>query len=280
MPAGRILFFVHYNEIRGESQEIFGIPVREFIGFRAFGKTPFFPDPLDSAAIVCYNAIIKVPANAKGDYLMEIQETTNRTHLAKDTEAFFRAMDRKKRMLSAVGIPLCWLAGAFLCALYTAHRGSPFFSRDALPFLLLLIVPFWPLRLHAPLLQKTYYATVEQIQKREERVIGGGAHAVKTGRNAGATLGIPPTRTFRVILRPDDEASGQPMQKTRTVVLPGDSFLPFAAGSRVFKAGAMRYPIPCDFDELPKVFCPVCGFDNEPGRERCRQCRARLGRRR
>ena len=211
---------------------------------------------------------------------MKNQGTMNRTHLARDTEAFFRAMDRRKKLLSAFGIPLCWIAGVILCALYTAHRGSPFFSRDALPFLLILIVPFWPLRLHVPLLGKTYYATVEQIQKRADRVVGGSAHAFKTGRNPRATLGIPPTLTFRVILRPDDEESGAPMKKTRTVVLPGDSFLPFSAGSRVFKAGAMRYPIPCDFDELPKVYCPVCGFDNEPGRERCRQCRSRLRRRR
>ncbi len=211
---------------------------------------------------------------------MKNQGTMKRTHLARDTEAFFRAMDRRKKLLSAFGIPLCWIAGVILCALYTAHRGSPFFSRDALPFLLILIVPFWPLRLHVPLLGKTYYATVEQIQKRADRVVGGGAHAFKTGRNPRATLGIPPTLTFRVILRPDDEETGAPMKKTRTVVLPGDSFLPFSAGSRVFKAGAMRYPIPCDFDELPKVYCPVCGFDNEPGRERCRQCCSRLGRRR
>ncbi|MBO7405544.1 MAG: hypothetical protein J6V24_11335 [Clostridia bacterium] len=209
-----------------------------------------------------------------------MMETGRRHVLAKDTEAFFRALDNRRKIRCAVGIPLCCLAGVLLCALYTAHRGVPFFSRDALPFLLLLIVPFWPLRLHVPLMQKTYYATVEQIQKREDRVIGGGAHAVKTGRNAGATLGIPPTKTFRLLLRPDDPKTGAPMKKTQRVTIPGDSFLPYSAGDRVFRAGSMRYPIPCSFDELPQVYCPICGFDNEPGHERCRQCRAKLGRRR
>ena len=34
---------------------------------------------------------------------MKNQGTMNRTHLARNTEAFFRAMDRRKKLLSAFG---------------------------------------------------------------------------------------------------------------------------------------------------------------------------------
>ena len=66
-----------------------------------------------------------------------------------------------------------------------------------------------------------------------------------------------------------------------SAVLDAAKAWPFVDSEKVFLLGALNYPVPCSFDEDERILCPRCGMENIPGGGvRCRQCRAKLGRRR
>ena len=69
------------------------------------------------------------------------------------------------------------------------------------------------------------------------------------------------------------------MGLTEEILYRPGTHLPYRKGQKVFRLGSVKYPVPCSFDEDDRIFCPRCGFANIPGYDRCRQCRAKLGRR-
>ena len=159
-----------------------------------------------------------------------------RDKLARETEAFFRALDRGER-----------IRAAFL-----------------IPFGLFLIVPFRPFRLHEKLTRPTYYG---EIASTESKTV---VSARFVGRGGGSASTVRP----RLLVRA--KTGG-----TEEILFRAGTHLPYHVGEKVFRLGALNYPVPCSFDEDERILCPRCGMENIPGGGvRCRQCRAKLGRRR
>ncbi len=187
-----------------------------------------------------------------------------RDKLARETEAFFRALDRGERIRAAFLI-LGWFAlvvGAWY--FWTVKTGRELLSPYAAPFGLFLIVPFRPFRLHEKLTRPTYYG---EIASTESKTV---VSARFVGRGGGSASTVRP----RLLVRA--KTGG-----TEEILFRAGTHLPYYVGEKVFRLGALNYPVPCSFDEDERILCPRCGMENIPGDGiRCRQCRAKLGRRR
>ena len=191
-----------------------------------------------------------------------------RETLAKETEAFFRALDRRERIGYAVKI-LLWIAlDIGVWVLYSRRTGRPMLSPYAVAFTALLVLPWRPFRWIDPLLRQTYYGEVAKADVKTEIVATAGWVFRGNGKSN--------RERSRLLIRA--KTGG-----TEEIFYRGGTHLPYAAGDRVFRLGALKFPVPCSFDEDERIFCPRCGYYNLPEGTpdaRCRGCRAKLGRKR
>jgi hypothetical protein len=192
-----------------------------------------------------------------------------RTTLRPETEAFFRSLGKKEKVLY-VFLILGWFAldaGAWY--LYAVKTGRGFMSPFAVAFPTLLVLPFWPLRLHKRILASSFYAEIARAEIKEVGSnIGGPGARYGTARVGGGRRAV--REKLRLLLR-------SKLGGTEEVLLPSDTEIRYAEGMHVFRAGGLLYPIPCSFDEDRLTLCPVCGHESSPGEFRCRQCWRKLG---
>ncbi|MBR4896939.1 MAG: hypothetical protein IKZ41_10950 [Clostridia bacterium] len=196
------------------------------------------------------------------------EERPVRETLARETEAFFRAFDRQERIRGVVKIALWVAADLALWVLYSHKTGRPMLSPSAVAFTALLVLPWRPFRWIDPLLRQTYYGEVAKADVKTEIVATAGWVFRGNGKSN--------RERSRLLIRA--KTGG-----TEEIFYRGGTHLPYAAGDRVFRLGALKFPVPCSFDEDERIFCPRCGYANlgeglYDGR--CRGCRAKLGRKR
>ena len=169
-------------------------------------------------------------------------------------------------MLLAAGAILVWfMLDVWAWYLYGTLSGRGLMSPFSVAFPTLLILPFWPFRLHRKIAAKSYYAEVARV---DTKVVGTSARisAASSGRNANR-------EKLRLLLR-------SRLGGTEEILLPVDTEVHYEEGMQVFCAGGLKYPIPCSFDEDRLILCPVCGHESSPSEFRCRQCWRKLGRKR
>lgn len=189
-----------------------------------------------------------------------------RETLARETEAFFLDLDRRERLRGAVRIVLWVLADLALWYFYSEKTGRPMLSPSGVGFTALLVLPYRPFRWIDPLFRPTYYGEVSITDVKREIAASPGWYFRGTGRNA--------RERPRLVLRA--KTGGQ-----EEIFYRGGTHLPYKPGDRVLRLGALKYPVPCSFDEDERIFCPRCGYYNLPEGirdARCRGCRAKLGR--
>ena len=147
--------------------------------------------------------------------------------------------------------------------LWTKRTNRELLSPYAAPFGIFLVVPFRPFRLHEKLTRPTYYG---EIASTESKTV---VSARFVGRMGTSGSQMKP----RLLVRA--KTGG-----TEEILFRSETHLPYSVGDKVFRLGALQYPVPCSFDEDERILCPRCGMENIPGSGvRCRQCRAKLGRR-
>ena len=194
------------------------------------------------------------------------QPKEERKVLRKETEAFFRLLGRREKMI-AVLLILGWFAVDFAAwYLYATKSGRGFTSPFSVAFPTLLILPFWPFRLHRKIAAGSFYAEIARVDTKDLGAVSGGPGRGMFRASSGRKM-------MRLLLR-------SRLGGTEEVLLPPDTEIHYAEGMQVFCAGGLKYPIPCSFDEDRLVLCPVCGHESSPGAFRCRQCLRKLGRRR
>ena len=189
-----------------------------------------------------------------------------RKTLRPETEAFFRRLDRNGKIKISLLIAGWILLDLGIWALYVAKTGRGVFSPYSIAFTALLIPPFYPFRLHEKLLRHADYGEVTVVDVKHTtvaRAFGGPNSSVRSGRSQ--------KETPRLVLRSN-------MGDSEEILFRAGTHLPYAKGDHVFRLGAYSYPVPCDFDELDRVFCPKCAYMNTRGFSRCRECRTPLGR--
>ncbi|MBO7405092.1 MAG: hypothetical protein J6V24_09045, partial [Clostridia bacterium] len=103
--------------------------------------------------------------------------------LAKETEAFFYAFDRRERIRGVVKIVLWIAADLALWVLYSRKTGRPMFSPSAVAFTALLVLPYRPFRWIDPLFRPTYYGEVAITDVKREIVASPGWYHRGTGRS-------------------------------------------------------------------------------------------------
>lgn len=172
------------------------------------------------------------------------------------TEEAYRAMNRRRIVKTAAFIVLWFAVDALLAYLWILSREDVRLGVDTMPFVALLIVPFFPMKLHKRLLGKTFYGEVVKIHTDEE---------ARPGRLRGE---VNVKRTQILLIRPDN---GVPEEFR----YPAGTHFDLAVGDRVFKLSAYPHPIPTL--KRTAVGCPKCGHAaEERGAKKCPWCREPL----
>ena len=209
---------------------------------------------------------------AQGAPAQNVRE--ERHTLRPETEAFFRELGKREKLLSG-GLILAWfLVDVTAWYWYGTASGRGFMSPFSVAFPTLLILPFWPFRLHKRIAAKSFYAEIAKIETKTVGTgLGGGGVRARGGFASSVSPGRSSERQkLRLVLR-------SRLGGTEEVLLPVETEIRYFEGQQVYCAGGLTYPVPTSFDEDRLVLCPVCGHESSPGPFRCRQCFRRLGRR-
>lgn len=171
-------------------------------------------------------------------------------------EAAYRALNRR-RIVKTVLFILAWFAAdALLGYLWISSRANVRMGVDTMPFVALLIVPFYPMKLHKRLLGKTFYGEVVKIDTKEE---------ARPGRIRGE---VNIKRTQILLICPDNGAPEE-------FRYPAGTHFDLAVGDRVLKLSAYPHPVPTL--DRSAVGCPRCGHAaEERGEKKCPWCREPL----
>lgn len=197
------------------------------------------------------------------EYIREEKVKVVREKLDPKTEAKFRQINKSRMIITAVFLVL-WTAAVIIFAAYwIPHTGRELFSPYTAPFPILLILPYWPFRLHERFTRRSCYAVITMVKTETRSTI----RKTTTGgyRGMGSeTVGVLLLRTER----------GESIKLN----IPLDILKRYEKGEHVFLLSAYKYPVKCSYDYDDDVFCPKCGHSVEPGPERCPRCRTKFAR--
>jgi len=179
-----------------------------------------------------------------------------RTRLDRRTEEALRALNRNRIIVTAAGIAL-WTAAVLLFAAYWIPRtGREILSPYSAPFTVLLMLPFWPMKLHRRFIGRTGYASVASsaVEHRSRVVSNGRVYRGTTSVAVGVlTLRAETGESIKVDITPE-------------------AVKYYEQDERVFRLSAFRYPVKCSYDYDGEVFCPSCGVYSKIGSKKCPKC--------
>lgn len=185
---------------------------------------------------------------------VQVKQKINHKTLGSRPEAAYRSLNRRRIVKTVLFILLWFAAHALLCCLWISSRENARLTVDTMPFVALLIVPFYPMKLYKRILGQTYYAAIVKIETKEE---------ARPGRNQ---TDKNYKRTQILLLRPDN---GVPEE----LRFPANTHFDLSEEDRVFKLSAYPHPIPTWTQDEHGVWCPKCGHITESrGAKRCSWC--------
>lgn len=192
-------------------------------------------------------------------YAKEDKPKIVRDRLDRRTEEAFVKLNRSRVISTAASIVL-WSAAVLLFAAYwIPHTGREIFSPYSAPFPVLLMLPFWPFRLHRRFIGKPGYAVVTKAEIGHRTK----ARATSRGRYGGMSMS---TVAFGVLMLRIE--SGESI----TVDISPEAVRYYESGEKVYRMPAYKYPVKCTYDYEEDVFCPSCGTYSKVGRKRCPKC--------
>lgn len=205
---------------------------------------------------------VRTPDDAgktSAEYLRAEKPEIVRDKLDPKTERLLLQINHERVVKTAVFI-MCYFAAVVAFWFYwTNHTGREPLSPYTAPFVALLILPFYPFRLHERFTRKSYYAVVTLIKA--ESVT---ATSTSYFRRSTKLVGIIQLRA----------ADGESITlKYRNPDLPV-----YRKGEKVFKLSAFKYPVKCTYDDDDDVLCPNCGHTVKPGPMKCPRCRTKFAR--
>ncbi len=175
----------------------------------------------------------------------------------------------KRKVIKTWVLTLLWLAAvAGLWVYITVAMNRPVTHPGSFVFLLLLMLPFYPLRAHQVMFGKSFYATV-----------GTADFVVKTKGAAGPT-------TFRQMTKLEYIAYavtfyGEHGERKTVVYKEGsvhakDGY--YKQGDRVLVLAGLKFPVKCPMPTgSEKMLCPACGHELKEGQRHCGWCKADFG---
>ena len=217
-----------------------------------------------------------------------------KTYLPPATEEEYRKLSRRqvlKKLIPAVfWIVLdlvCWFSYAAVSGKPVTHPGSIFFT-------ILLILPFYPFRIHLLLWQETFYGTVADLRYERKMITDWTAKTNRRYKDVFVLYirtdeGI--TEKLYFITNDDIRKCAYYRKDDRVLKLKGVKFPVKITPPDPPKVNLFYQPMPeetakreitntphnaAPAQPLPERFCPVCGTHNEAGKERCHWCREKL----
>lgn len=219
-----------------------------------------------------------------------------KTYLPSDTEEEYRKLSRRqvlKKLIPAV----CWFVLDLACWFaYAAVSGKPVTHPGSIFFTILLILPFYPFRIHLLLWQETFYGTVADLRYERKMITDWTAKTnrrykdvfvlyIRTDEGLTEKLYFITNDDIRkcAYYRKDDRVLKLKGVKFPVKITPPDPpkvnlfYQPdFSKPEKREISNTPHRNSPVPAQQLPERFCPVCGTHNEAEREHCHWCREKL----
>lgn len=197
------------------------------------------------------------------------QEDITRTRLSSDIEKRMMRINRNRIVAAIVFIAIWFIADAALWLIWSIKSGHELLSPNAAFFTALLIVPFYPLRMHERIFGKTYYAEIADIRIMHEKKMNVSSGARAVGGKIRGTLRTSSVEVCILYIRP---AQGTSIK----LVFPCAVHLPYVKGEHVLKLSSFDYPVRCSISN-DFVFCPKCLKTHPKNIGKCTWCGQKLG---
>lgn len=172
--------------------------------------------------------------------------------------------DKYRRNIIVVSIAYFTLVIYLWCS-YAEAREIGMTAASCAPFPVMLILPFFPLKLHKRVFGKCYYAEVLGTSVENTTVLSGVQSNV--GRMYSQKLTSRSKNT--VTLRMSDGESGK-------LVIPMKSRTVYKKGDYVLVLPALRHPVSCTDAAHGMLTCPKCGNTVGIDEKKCPCCRCTL----
>jgi len=171
------------------------------------------------------------------------------------TEAWYRELNKKRKILFIGLTLLLWALDLIVWIIWSVKSGNDFLSPSAIFFTTILVLPFWPFALHDKIIGNTYYAEV--VKMRVDTVTE--FHA--RGRRLGTKMGTK--KVDVLVLKGDDGVSFE-------LKLPKRCNTKYEEGEKVFKLSTYPYPVKCTISSV--VVCPKCSNEVNKKQKKCNNC--------
>lgn len=203
---------------------------------------------------------------AEYTYQVEDKPKIRKTALSEKAMRQLTMMNRRKKLVYLSFTLIYAIVDIILWYKWGQQRGGMLTPNCAF-FPLLLVIPFYPFRVHEKIFGKSYYATVISHEIDEINVSGKGAGAaagrmVRTGGVATKKVNV-----LKLRLKRGD---------TVALRLKLDSPAKYEKDDVVYKLSAFMYPVQCSWDEELKIFCPSCGASIDRTHKKCPICKTTL----
>ncbi len=198
-----------------------------------------------------------------------VKEEILRDTFPKRTEERLKKINKNKIVTGIIFTAVWFAADIALWLIWAYTSGRDLLSPSAAFFTALLIVPFYPLRMHERFFGKTYYANVADVRLEE----------IIKAKSTGAARGVGQSRVKAANRMVTEKTSVLYLRTSRgdsiRFEFPGITDLPYKKGDRVLKLSAFRYPIKTSLPD-DEIFCPQCARVYPAKTAKCRWCGTKL----
>ena len=192
-----------------------------------------------------------------------VKEEILRDTFPKRTEERLKKINKNKIVTGIIFTAAWFVADIALWLIWSYTSGRDLLSPSAAFFTALLIVPFYPLRMHERFFGKTYYADVANVRLEE----------IGKAKSTGHARGVVSTKMVKI------KTSVLYLRTSRGDSIrfeyPGITELPYKKGDRVLKLSAFKYPIKTSLPDN-EIFCPKCARVYPAKTAKCKWCGTKL----
>ena len=178
----------------------------------------------------------------------------------------------KGKSIKALVYSLLWwglLAGLWI--LYAAAFQRPLSDPGAFIFLLLMVLPFIPCKLHRYLFGYTGYAVVEKVFVAVEVPLKWYDFPAKWRVKSNlADSNVADVMTLT--LRPENSSDTLKLTLIHPNITGGSGGPYYNEGDSVFLAGGFNFPVKVPLELKNGIVCPTCGQMTGAGWNRCKWC--------
>ncbi len=171
----------------------------------------------------------------------------------------------KRKLIKAWVLTVLWYAAVIAgWAATVFYMRRPVTHPGSFIFMLMLVLPFYPLKAHTVLFGKTFYANVCDVRFGTVTKAAGGFLTIKQAKNLER-------EALFVTFNGDKGERKTVIYKEENIMMSGGYY---KIGDRVLVLQGLKYPVKVPLPEDGKMLCPVCGMFTKEGKRKCGWCNA------